>query len=165
MDKLGAISKDIAIGAKATYAFWKHICQLLIELGTFGYLKFELEREHISEESLKDIQGRYLKFKVKNPVTSAADIQLTPYGETIMAQDPQEGFEGFLEDTPEFHEQIAKLNEVWYVFVGLALIMAIGAFFIHQKLLERDGIKANFAEDRREANRKEQQQEEMKQQE
>lgn len=68
MDKLGAIGADITTGAHATFSFWKHVFQFILELITFGYLQFELEREHISETSLKDIHGRYLKFKVKHPV-------------------------------------------------------------------------------------------------
>ena len=49
MDKLGAIGNDIYIGANATMSFWKHVSQFLLEMGTFGYLQFELERETISE--------------------------------------------------------------------------------------------------------------------
>lgn len=41
MEKLGLISKDIATGAHATFAFWKHVLQLLFELITFGYIQFE----------------------------------------------------------------------------------------------------------------------------
>ena len=70
MDKLGAIGSDIAMGATATYNFWKHVFQLLLELCTFGYLQFELEREKISESSLKDIHGRYIKFKAKPAASS-----------------------------------------------------------------------------------------------
>ena len=74
MDKLGAIGNDIAIGATATFNFWKHVCYLLLELCTFGYLRFELERENISENSLKEIQGRYLKFKAKTPIANRLGI-------------------------------------------------------------------------------------------
>ena len=38
MDKLGAIGNDVYVGAHATMSFWKHISQLLLELGSFGYL-------------------------------------------------------------------------------------------------------------------------------
>ena len=60
--------------------------------------------------------------------------------------DASEGFEGFTENSPEFLEQIEKLNEVWYVFVGLALVMALFAFFVHRNLVYRESIKANLAE-------------------
>ena len=75
MDKLGAIGNDVYVGAHATMSFWKHISQLLLELGSFGYLQFELERERISEDSLKNINGRYLKFKVKQ--NEATQVELT----------------------------------------------------------------------------------------
>ena len=42
-------------------------------------------------------------------------------------------------------EQIEKLNEVWYVFAGLALVMALGAYFIHRRLLASQSIKADFS--------------------
>ena len=74
MEKLGVIAVDVATGARATFSFWKHVLQFLLELVTFGYLQFEIERTKISESSLKEINGRYLKFKVKHPpVTSDVD--------------------------------------------------------------------------------------------
>ena len=60
--------------------------------------------------------------------------------------DASEGFEGFTENSAEFLEQIEKLNEVWYVFVGLALVMALFAFFVHRKLVQQETIKARFKE-------------------
>ena len=83
MDKIGAIGNDIYIGANATYAFWKHIFQLLLELGTFGYLQFELEREKISESSLKDINGRYLKFKPKIRIPAVVPNSMTNTNEEL----------------------------------------------------------------------------------
>ena len=58
--------------------------------------------------------------------------------------DAQDGFEGFAENSTEFMEQIEKLNEVWYVFVALALLMALFAFFVHRNLTHHASIKANF---------------------
>ena len=58
--------------------------------------------------------------------------------------DVQDGFEGFAENSPEFLAQIEKLNEVWYVFVGLAMLMALFAFFAHRSLVYRESIKVNF---------------------
>jgi len=88
MDKLAAIGVDISTGARATLSFWKHVCQLIVELLSFGYLQFELERGHISEASLKDIHGRYLKFKLKHSGETANDrkseVSLTPFGETLL---------------------------------------------------------------------------------
>ena len=111
MDKLSAIGNDVYVGASATVNFWKHISQLLLELGTFGYLQFELEREKISEASLKEINGRYLKFKVKpkGALTSGTepDVELTELGQsTLMGHhhDASEGFEGLTEDSDEFRE-------------------------------------------------------------
>ena len=63
----------------------------------------------------------------------------------MVNQDSAEGYEGFVENSPEFLSQIEKLNEVWYVFAGLALVMALGAFFIHRHLLHRESIKVNFS--------------------
>ena len=60
--------------------------------------------------------------------------------------DASEGFEGFTENSAEFLEQIEKLNEVWYVFVGLALVMALFAFFVHRNLVQQENIKASFKE-------------------
>ena len=57
-----------------------------------------------------------------------------------------EGFEGFTETSPEFLEQVHRLNEVWYVFVGLALIMALFAFLVHRSLVQRESIKVDFRE-------------------
>lgn len=146
MDKLGAIGGDISAGAHATYLFWKHVSQFLLELVTFGYLQFELEREKISESSLKDLHGRYLKFKVKSPAAGKSDISLTPYGqEKLLDQDPMEGYEGFAENSPEFLKQIEQLNEVWYVFAGLALFFAIGAFLIHRNLQKNESMKVDFS--------------------
>ena len=107
MDKLGAIGNDIYIGASATMSFWKHVSQFLLEMGTFGYLQFELERETISESSLKNINGRYLKFKVKEPSSiGGTQVELTDLGQsTLMGHhDAMEGFEGFTETSPEFLE-------------------------------------------------------------
>ena len=93
MDKLSVIAKDVMTGANATFAFWKHVFQLLLEILTFGYLQFEVERERISESSLKEINGRYLKFKVKQPAAAAepngttSQIALTPMGEAMLAGD------------------------------------------------------------------------------
>ncbi len=148
MDKLGAIGGDIQAGAHATYLFWKHVSQLIIELVTFGYLQFELEREKISESSLKDLNGRYLKFKAKHPVAagSRSEISLTPYGqEALLNQDSQEGFEGFVENDPEFLKQLEQLNEVWYVFAGLAFFFAIAAFLIHRNLQKHESLKVDFS--------------------
>ena len=106
MDKLGLIATDIATGAHATFSFWKHVCQLLLEVITFGYLQFELEREKISESSLKDINGRYLKFKVKHAAgeggTTKSEISLTPIGETLLTGDSQHGIDDFGDTSPEF---------------------------------------------------------------
>jgi hypothetical protein len=44
MDKLGDIGDDIMIGAHATYNFWKHVLQLLLELFSFGFIHFEKEK-------------------------------------------------------------------------------------------------------------------------
>lgn len=60
--------------------------------------------------------------------------------------DASDGFEGFAENSSEFMEQIEKLNEVWYVFVGLALLMALFAFFVHRNLTHHASIKANFSQ-------------------
>ena len=142
MDKLGVIGNDISTGATATYNFWKHVFQFLLEMITFGYLQFEVERETIPEEKLKDLHGRYLKFKVKHPVaagSAASELSLTPLSEALVTQD-------FVENSPEFLSQIEKLNEVWYVFAGLALVMALGAFFIHRHLQHRDSIKVDFSQ-------------------
>ena len=49
MDKLSAIGKDIATGAAATYNFWRHVFQFLLEMITFGYVHFEVERDTIPE--------------------------------------------------------------------------------------------------------------------
>ena len=38
MEKLAVIGGDVVLGARATFAFWKHVFQLLLELGTFGFL-------------------------------------------------------------------------------------------------------------------------------
>ena len=109
MDKLGVIGADIAAGAKATFAFWKHVFQLLVEIFSFGYLQFEMERETIKEENLKDINGRYLKFKAKGAVVASAassNVELTPLGETLLAQDSLDGFEDALEQSPAFRAQL-----------------------------------------------------------
>ena len=100
----------------------------------------------MSEHSLKDLQGRYLKFKVKQPAGGgvAPEIALTPLGETLVVHDSSEGFEGFMEDSPEFLAQIEQLNEVWYVFVGMAIVLAVLAFFIHRGLQRRDSVKVDF---------------------
>ena len=149
MDKLGLIASDIATGAHATFSFWKHVLQLLLELITFGYLQFEIEREKISESSLKDINGRYLKFKVKHGAageggTAKSEISLTPIGETLLTGDSQHGIDDFGDTSPEFLQQIEKLNEMWYVFAGLAFLFAVGAFFIQRSLQNSQSIKANF---------------------
>ena len=49
-----------------------------------------------------------------------------------------------MEGSPEFLDEIKRLNEVWYVFVGLTLVMALIAFFIHRNLQRRESIKADF---------------------
>jgi len=142
MDKLGVIAKDVIIGANATFSFWKHVFQLLLELITFGYLQFEIERERINESVLKDINGRYLKFKVKHPVGDAiaatdavnSHIALTPIGESLLAGDAQVGIDDFGDTSAEFLAQIEQLNEMWYVFAALAFLFAIGAFFIQRSL-------------------------------
>ena len=139
MEKLGVIGTDIATGAHATYSFWKHVFQLLIEILTFGYLQFEIEREKISEDSLKEINGRYLKFTKKHvPDGNGAlksEIMLTPMGETLLAGDSLLGIEDFGDNSAEFMSQIEKLNESWYIFAGLALLFAVGAFFIQRSLV------------------------------
>jgi len=40
------------------------------------------------------------------------------------------GIEDFGDTSDEFMAQIEQLNEMWYVFAGLAFIFAIGAFLI-----------------------------------
>jgi len=40
--------------------------------------------------------------------------------------------------------ELEKLNEVWYVFVGLALLMALLAFLIHRNLQQKESIKVDF---------------------
>ena len=152
MEKLSVIGRDVLTGANATYSFWKHIFQLLLELITFNYIQFEVEREHISESTLKDINGRYLKFKVKHPAASAATmnstnsyIAMTPMGESLLAGDSQAGIEDFGDTSEEFLDQIRQLNEMWYVFAALAFLFALGAFFIQRSLRSSQSIKANFA--------------------
>ena len=151
MDKLSAIAVDIMTGANATYSFWKHVFQLLLEVLTFGYLQFELERERISEESLKNINGRYLKLKVKQHPASIIEetppkslIALTPVGENLIAGDSQMDIDDFGDSSEEFLKQIEQLNEMWYVFAILAFLFAIGAFFIQRSLLNSQSIKADF---------------------
>ena len=62
-----------------------------------------------------------------------------------MNQDSQEGFEGFVENDPEFLKQLEQLNEVWYVFAGLAFFFAIGAFLIHRNLQKHESLKVDFS--------------------
>ena len=140
MEKLTLIGDDISLGARATFAFWKHVIQLFCELFTFGYLQFEAERETIGEQSLKDLHGRYLKFKVKSAAVKdpLPEVPLTPLGETLIGQ-----FED-IENSPQFMAELEKLNEVWYVFVGLALLMALLAFLIHRNLQQKESIKVDF---------------------
>ena len=70
MEKLSEIGQDIAVGAKATFHFWKHVFQLLIELFTFGYVHFEKEKEGFREEKLSQVKGKYLKLKFKDKAKS-----------------------------------------------------------------------------------------------
>jgi len=56
-----------------------------------------------------------------------------------------EGYEGFAENSPEFLKQIEQLNEVWYVFAGLALFFAVGAFLIHRNLQKNESLKVDFS--------------------
>lgn len=54
------------------------------------------------------------------------------------------GIDDFGDTSAEFMAQIQQLNEQWYVFAGLALLFAIGAFFIQRSLLNSQSIKADF---------------------
>lgn len=65
-------------------------------------------------------------------------MPLTPLGETLIGQ-----FED-IENSPQFMAELEKLNEVWYVFVGLALLMALLAFLIHRNLQQKESIKVDF---------------------
>lgn len=59
-----------------------------------------------------------------------SEITLTPIGETLLTGDSLVGIDDFGDTSVEFMAQIQQLNEQWYVFAGLALLFAIGAFFI-----------------------------------
>ena len=61
MEKLSQIGDDIQVAASSTYIFWKHVMQLLVEIGSVGTITFEEERQVIPEEKLSNIDGRYLK--------------------------------------------------------------------------------------------------------
>ena len=83
----------------------------------------------------------------RNEHSGQSEISLTPLGETtLLGQDGQDGYEGFVENSPEFLAQIEQLNEVWYVFFGLAVLMALAAYFVHRHLVrQHNSIKADFS--------------------
>lgn len=64
--------------------------------------------------------------------------------EKFLDMDSGEGFEGFVENSPEFLAEIKQLNEQWYVLAGLAFFFAVLAYFIHKNLREKAGIQADF---------------------
>ena len=58
---------------------------------------------------MKDINGRYLKFKIKHPVEAAAaktEIALTPIGESLLTGDTMVGIDDFGDTSAEFMAQI-----------------------------------------------------------
>ena len=59
---------------------------------------------------MKDINGRYLKFKIKHPVETAAaaktEIALTPIGESLLTGDTMVGIDDFGDTSAEFMAQI-----------------------------------------------------------
>ena len=62
-------------------------------------------------------------------------------GGTLVAGD----LEDAVENSEEFLSQIEQLNESWYVFAGLALAFALGAFYIHRNLQRQQSLKVDFS--------------------
>ena len=102
MEKLSQISSDVQVGTTAAYNFWKHVAQLLVEMGSIGTIKFEEERKSFPEEQLSDIKGRYfkLKFKNPNPIRNTGPLEyLTPIDETLLGQDGTDTDTFFIDDS------------------------------------------------------------------
>ena len=55
MEKLSELGGDIQELSAIAVQFWKHIGQLLIEVGSAGSITFDEERKEMPEEQLSDI--------------------------------------------------------------------------------------------------------------
>ena len=170
MEKLGEIGVDIETGARATYNFWRHVFQLLIELFSFGYIHFEKDKEVFREQKLSEVQGTYLKLKFKNPPAESVapeqpwfdmekwtsdqnlgqEGELTPMENTMVNQDIFDGSDGlFIENSQQFMDDMQKINEMGALFMALGVLFALVSLLIYKRLKYKEGLKVDFSAQRR----------------
>ena len=107
MDKISEIGGDISELSETAISFWKHVGQLLIEVGSAGAITFDEERKEMPEEQLSEIQGKYLKLKFKNPTPVRGPEPLdysTPINETLLGQDSTDADPLFFDDSKQMQE-------------------------------------------------------------
>ena len=107
MEKITEIGGDISELSEIAISFWKHIGQLLIEVGSAGAITFDEERKEIPEEQLSEIQGKYLKLKFKNPTPVRHSKPLdysTPIDEILLGQDSTDAESVFFDDSKQMRE-------------------------------------------------------------